>query len=195
MAKNYCYSVNLSEKAEELLKQGEYLGEGHNGVVFLLPDNNVIKIFKSKDVLSDESSILYRTRKSKYFPHIVEVGDYYIIREYVEGERLDKYLKQNSLNIKLSENLFDLIEEFSRLHFKRKDLRCKDIFVRSDMSLMIIDPKNNYDKEVNYPRHLMKGLSKAGVLEDFLNVVKQKDKKKYRLWKSKINKYLKYHIK
>ena len=68
MAKNYCYSVNLSEKAEELLKQGEYLGEGHNGVVFLLPDNNVMKIFKSKDVLSDESSILYRTRKSKYFP-------------------------------------------------------------------------------------------------------------------------------
>ena len=67
--------------------------------------------------------------------------------------------------------------------------------MRSDMSLMIIDPKNNYDKEVNYPRHLMKGLSKAGVLEDFLNVVKQKDKKKYRLWKSKINKYLKYHIK
>lgn len=195
MAKNYCYSMNLSENAEKMLRQGEYLGEGHNGVVFLLPDNLVMKVFKSREVLCDESYILYKTRKSKYFPHIVETGDYYIIREYVTGERLDKYLKDNSLNRKLAENLYELTKEFSRLHFKRKDIRCKDIFVKEDMSLMVIDPKNNYDKVVDYPRHLMKGLNKFGALDEFLAVVKQKDKKKYKLWKIKINKYLKYHIK
>lgn len=195
MARNYCYSANFSDKTEELFRKGQFLGEGHNGVVFLLPNNLVIKIFKTKEVLKDESSILYRTKKSKYFPTIKEVGDYYIIREYVDGERLDKYLKDKGFSRELGENLYDLTQEFARLRFKRQDLRCKDIFVKEDMSLKIIDPKNNYHKTVGYPRHLMKGLSKAGVLEDFLEIVKEKDKKTYIYWETKIKKYLLYHLK
>lgn len=195
MARNYSYSVNFSEKAESLFRNGEFLGEGHNGVVFLLPNNLAIKIFKNKEVLKDESSILLKTKKSKYFPKVKEVGDFYIIREYVEGERLDKYLKHNKLTRELAENLYDLTREFIRLGFKRQDLRCKDIFVQKDMGLKIIDPKNNYHKTVRYPRHLMKGLSKAGALDDFLLIVKEKDKRTYEYWEMKIRKYLLFHLK
>lgn len=195
MPKSFSYSTNLSKKAEILMRDGKKIGEGHNGIVFLLPENQVIKIFKSKSVLRDESSILHRTKKSRYYPKIYEVGDYYIIREYIEGERLDKYLKTNDFTRDIAAKLYDLTLEFDRLHFKRKDLRCKDIFIDKDMNIRIIDPKNNYDKHVSYPRHLMKGLDKVGALNDFLAYVKEKDRKKYCIWKDKMTKYLMYHIK
>lgn len=195
MPKSFSYSANLSKKAEQLMKEGKVIGEGHNGIVFLLPNKQVLKVFKSKSVLRDESGILRRTNKSKYYPKIYEVGDYYVIREYVEGERLDKYLKQNPFTREIAAKLYDLTKEFDRLHFKRKDLRCKDIFIDENMNIRIIDPKNNYDKHVSYPRHLMKGLNKVGALPDFLAYVKEKDRKKYCVWKSKITKYLMYHIK
>lgn len=67
MSKNFDYCVNLPEKIEILFKQGEYLGEGHNGVVFLLPDNMIIKFFRNKKVWKDESSILLKTKDSDFF--------------------------------------------------------------------------------------------------------------------------------
>ena len=54
---------------------------------------------------------------------------------------------------------------------------------------MMIDPKKAYDRKVNYPRHLMKGLNKIGVLEKFLNGIEEIDKKKADKWKAEFNKY------
>lgn len=48
MSKNFDYCVDLPEKLEILFKQGELIGEGHNGVVFLLPNDMVIKFFREK---------------------------------------------------------------------------------------------------------------------------------------------------
>ncbi|SHJ98427.1 hypothetical protein SAMN02745163_02994 [Clostridium cavendishii DSM 21758] len=195
MSKNFDYCVNLPEKIEILFKQGEYLGEGHNGVVFLLPDNMIIKFFRNKKVWKDESSILLKTKRSRFFPKIYYLGENYIVREYVEGIRLDKYLKKNELSEKLCKELYEMVEDFKKLKFTRQDLRCKDIFVQLDGSIKIIDPKNNYKKVVKYPRHLMKGLYKKECLEVFLNYVCEQDFKKYTYWKYKIESYLKYQVK
>lgn len=60
---------------------------------------------------------------------------------------------------------------------------------------MVIDPKKNYIKRVSYPRHLMKGLWKRGVLEEFLDIIKDIDREKAIYWKYKINRYLVYNKK
>lgn len=195
MSKNFDYCVDLPEKLENLLKQGELIGEGHNGVVFLLPDNMVIKFFRDKKVWHDESSILLKTKKSRFFPRVYYLGRNYIVREYVDGIRLDKYLKKNKLDEKICCELYEMIFDFNKLKFSRIDLRCKDIFVRRDSTLKVIDPKNNYKKTVKYPRHLMKGLYKRDCLEDFLKYVENRDFQKYTYWKYKIQVYLKYNIK
>lgn len=42
------YYIELNNKAESMLRKGEFLGSGHNGIVYLLPDKKVIKVFKEK---------------------------------------------------------------------------------------------------------------------------------------------------
>ncbi|KAJ49832.1 RIO-like serine/threonine protein kinase [Clostridium tetanomorphum] len=195
MPKNTNYFIELDLKAEKMLKKAQFLGKGHNGIVYSLPNKKVIKIFRDKKVCKTEYDILRRIKKSNYFPKTYEHGDYYIVRDYVDGERLDKYIKKNGFNKKIALNIIKLIEEFQRLNFKKLDIRCKDLYIRKDFSIKVIDPKNNFSKEMPYPRHLMKGLNNLGVLDDFLTVVKNEHKAFYKLWNFRINQYLDKGIK
>lgn len=189
------YYIELNNKAERMLRKGEFLGSGHNGIVYLLPDKKVIKVFKEKKVCKKEREILERTNNSRYFPKIYDYGDYFILREYIRGERLDHYIKQNGINKRLTNNIVKLIREFEKLKFKKLDIRCKDIYVDQKYKLRIIDPKNNYSKTVIYPRHLMKGLNKLDVLDEFLLQVKKEDKKYYELWNTRMREYLENGVK
>ncbi|ABS41643.1 hypothetical protein [Clostridium botulinum] len=189
------YYIDLNNKAEKMLRKGEFLGSGHNGIVYLLPDKKVIKIFKEKKVCKKEREILQKTNNSKYFPKVYDYGDYFILREYIRGERLDHYIKQNGINKRLTHNIIKLIKEFERLKFKKLDIRCKDIYVDKKCKLRIIDPKNNYSKTVVYPRHLMKGLNKLKVLDDFLIHVEKEESKYYDLWSTRMKEYLEKGIK
>ncbi|OPD26188.1 protein kinase [Clostridium botulinum] len=189
------YYIDLNNKAEKMLRKGEFLGSGHNGIVYLLPDKKVIKIFKEKKVCKKEREILQKTNNSKYFPKVYDYGEYFILREYIRGERLDHYIKQNGINKRLTHNIIKLIKEFERLKFKKLDIRCKDIYVDKKCKLRIIDPKNNYSKTVVYPRHLMKGLNKLKVLDDFLIQVEKEELKYYNLWSTRMKDYLEKGIK
>ncbi|MDZ4991761.1 hypothetical protein GNF80_02080 [Clostridium perfringens] len=190
MSKNFDYSLkNLSHKIEESLRKSSFLGEGHNGVVFLLEENKVIKIFRRVNVWKDESSILKRVGKSRFFPKMYEFKEGYIVREYVEGIRLDKYLRRDSLDESLCKELYLMILDFEKLGFKRIDIRCKDIYIQNNYTLKIIDPKNNYKKRVSYPRHLFKGLYKRNELDRFLDYLFKVDKKRAVVWKTKFEEY------
>lgn len=58
MKKNFAYSADFDEYTEKLFREAKYLGEGHNGVVYELPNKKAIKIFLRKKVCNDEGSIL-----------------------------------------------------------------------------------------------------------------------------------------
>lgn len=189
MKKNFAYSVDFDENTEKLFREADYLGQGNNGIVYELPDKKAIKIFLKKKVCNDEGSILTKTNGSKYFPRLYKKGKLYVIRDLVEGNRLDKYIKHKGLNEILITNIFDLLLEFERLRFKRLDIRCKDIYVLDNGNLMIIDPKKAYTRNVNYPRHLMKGLNKIGVLEKFFEGIRKIDLKKAVSWELKFKRY------
>ncbi|MGH4139987.1 protein kinase [Clostridium sp.] len=189
------YYIRLNSRVEKMIRTSEFLGSGHNGIVYLLPNQRVIKIFKDKKICGKEYSIFMKTRKSKYFPKVYEHGDYYIVRDLANGERLDKYIKKHGITKEISHNLVDLIREFKKLNFKRVDIRCKDLYLKEDFSITVIDPKNNYSKKVNYPRHLMKGLNNLGVLDQFLLVVSEIDTEFYELWDSSFKQYLENNLK
>lgn len=112
-----------------------------------------------------------------------------MIRDMVEGKRLDKHIKQNGLSQRLIENIYDLLLEFKRLKFQKQDIRCKDIYVSNNEKLMIIDPKKAYTRKVDHPRHLMKGLNKIGVLEEFFKGIRKIDSKKAASWELKFKRY------
>ncbi|MGM9935455.1 MAG: protein kinase [Clostridium sp.] len=189
MKRNYGYSVDFDEDTEKLFKEAKYLGQGNNGIVYELPDNKAIKIFMSKKVCSDEGSILLKTNGSKYFPKLYKKGTYYIVRDKVDGERMDKYIKNYGLSRTLVEKIYRLLLEFKKLKFKKLDIRCKDIMVSENETLMIIDPKKSYERKVDYPRHLMKGLKRLDVLDEFLLEVSTINSKKAKEWERKFSEY------
>lgn len=189
MKKKFAYSADFDESTEKLFREANYLGEGHNGIVYELPNRKAIKIFLRKKVCSDEGGILAKTNGSKYFPYLYKRGKYYVVRDLVEGKRLDKHIKQNGLSERLIKNIYELLSEFKRLKFKKLDVRCKDVYVSDNEKLMIIDPKKAYTRKVDYPRHLMKGLNKVGVLDEFLKGIKKIDSKKAISWELKFRRY------
>lgn len=195
MDKKYDVSLDFDEEVEKLLREGEYLGRGHNGVVFLLPGRRIIKIFYEKKICLKEADILKKVKGSKYFPKIIKHGDKYIIRELVDGIRLDQYIKKHGLNKRLSKQIYRVLQEFKKLRFTKLDIRCRDLYVDDSGNIMVIDPKDNYTRRREYPRHLMKGLEKIDVLDDFLKFIKQFDKNLFKSWKVKINKYFKFNVK
>lgn len=189
MARTYAYSANFDREVEDLFKDAKLLGEGHNGIVYEVPGNKAIKIFTSKKVCKSEAEILYKVKKSKYFPNIYKRGEFYILREMIYGKRLDYYIEENGLNQNLIYNIYVLIKEFKYLKFTKLDARCRDIYVNKDESLKVIDPKQCYKRKVDYPRHLMKGLEGINCLEIFLNGIDSIDKKIAKEWNRKIEQY------
>ena len=190
MARTYAYSANFDDEVEMLFREARLLGEGHNGIVYELPGNKAIKIFQQADICKEEAEILYKVSKSKYFPKIYKSGEHYIIRDMVNGKRLDHYIRENGLSHQLVKNLYNLINEFERLKFTKLDARCRDIYVDSDERLMVIDPKQCYTRKVNFPRHLMKGLNSINILDVFFAEMIKIDKHKAQYWNKGINEYL-----
>lgn len=191
MARTYAYSADFDKELESLFKDAKLLGEGHNGIVYEVPGNKVIKIFTDKNICKSEADILYKVKKSKYFPRIYKNGEYYILREMVNGKRLDHYIQENGLSQQLIYNLYRLINEFKALKFTKLDARCRDIYVNENERVKVIDPKQCYKRKVDYPRHLMKGLEGIDCLEIFLSGIYSIDKKTAQEWNKKIDQYFK----
>ncbi len=189
MKKYHCYSAVFDEKTEELFRDAVFLGQGNNGVVYKLPEDKIIKLFADKNICKEEGDILYRTNGSKFFPKLYKRGDLYIVRDMVEGTQLDKYIKKQGLSREVSENIYYLLMEFKRLKFSKIDTRCKDIYVMNNKKVMLIDPKKCYSRKISYPRHLMKGLLKLKVLDEFLYYISNIDEKRSLQWRSKFDKY------
>lgn len=166
------------------------LGEGRNGIIYLLPEGKVIKICKNVKSCRKEYEILKRIRKNKYFPRVYGMMGNYMIRDYVAGIPLNKYIKSHGLDRELTIDLIRLLDEFRKLGFRKLDIRCKDIMVDPGRNLMVIDPKKFYSKDRNFPKHLSKGLYKLGVLDTFMEIVRQEKPKLYKKWSLNIKQYI-----
>lgn len=164
------------------LKYCKLLGEGHHGKVYTITDDRVIKVCKDSKSCIYEAFILTRTEGSIHFPKLYEFDEHIIIRDYVGGESLQHYIKKKGLSKRLCLNLLELLEEFKTLGFTKLDIRCKDIMVQENEFLMVIDPKSCFTRRVNYPRHLMKGLEKLGVLDIFLSIIREVRPDLYLQW-------------
>jgi predicted Ser/Thr protein kinase len=185
------YSNNAWEYEENFnidLRDCKLLGEGHNGIVYLIPGNKVIKIFKDRVICLKEYHMLMKTQGSPNFPTVYAWGDNYIIKDYVDGQSILNYIKKNGLSRRMAIKLIELLEEFIRLNFTRIDIRCRDIYIRTDGVLVVIDPKSAFSRTVTYPRHLAKGLKKLGVLNIFLETLKKEKPALYKDWAEKIKK-------
>lgn len=179
--------LNFSDCIDGIdISKSVFLGQGHSGKVYLMPDNRVIKIFKNEESCVRECIILNSVKGNKHFPSVYFCSGNYIIREYVPGICLEDYIKKFGLSQRLIINLIEMILDFERLGFKRLDMRCAHIFVQQDESVKVIDPRKHYTEDVAYPEKIIGKLKKLKVYNKFNNVLKNRYPDLYNQWNGKI---------
>ena len=81
--------------------------------------------------------------------------DNYIIREFIDGQNIKSYIKENGFNENLAMELTELIKIFMRLNFTRIDIRMSEVFVTKDHKIRIVDTTRYLDKHASYPQAML----------------------------------------
>ncbi|MBI6874686.1 serine/threonine protein kinase [Clostridium aciditolerans] len=161
----------------------KFIGQGHQGKVYFLPPNKVIKVFNKANSCKSQLYLLQCGSKSRFFPKVYQHDDYSIIMDFINGRTLKEYLKTYDLNENLAFQLVEIFNDFESLGFTRIDIRLGHIFVQADESIKIIDPRKNFEIIQKYPISMLKGLKKLGVLDKFFNIIQYKYANQYINWR------------
>lgn len=167
------------------LKELEFIGKGIHGKVYKIDSTRCIKIFKDTSFYKKELKTLQMAQGNVHFPELYEFNSGYIVREYIDGIELDKYLEINPLTIQMSEKIIELYEALKSVGFKRLDTVLFHIFVTKDSNLKIIDTARVMKEPVIYPRLIMKGLKELGYKDEFINHIRVLRPALYESWYQK----------
>jgi predicted Ser/Thr protein kinase len=177
------------------IKELELLGSGTQGKVYKIDEKKCIKIFKKSSSCRDEVRTLITSQSDSHFPKLYSYGKDYIIREYIDGIELDKYLLKHPLTPTISKKIIGLYDSMKKVGFTRLDSAIFHIFLTPSGNLKLIDTAKAMKKKTIYPSLIISGLMKLGYEEQFLNFVKLMRPDLYNAWfnNSRFNR-LKYSI-
>lgn len=164
----------------------DLIGVGYQGAVFQLTPERCVKMYyRSNSDRKAEEKVLKIAQGSPFFPKVFEVGKNYIVMEYIRGVELEQFLiKEKKISGWLTSQLIEMFKEMKRLKLTRLDADLRHIIVKKEeKSIKVIDHVNSLKKYYAYPKHLFKGLSKLGFLDEFIKQVKEKDNTLYKEWK------------
>lgn len=164
------------------------IGKGSQGKVYRIDSENCIKIFKSRSVCRGEAETLKMAQGNKHFAKLYDSGEHYIVREYIDGVELNKYLKTNPLTIDISAKILDVYEALGKVGYSRQDIALFHIFITPKGEFKIIDTGRVMKRKTTYPKIMLTGLKSLGCREEFLVHVKMLKPELY-------NKWIKYTIK
>lgn len=164
-------------------KDYTFLGEGDQGKVFQISSNCCIKVYKNSKHAERERNSYEAAQGSPIIPTLHEFGTNYIIIEYVKGPTLKKYLNERGyISEAMAKQILFMLKEMKRLGFTRIDAATRHIFVTDNMQLKIIDLTNCYRHISSTPRMLLTSLKNMGLLDSFLEHVKQLNPSLYSKW-------------
>jgi RIO-like serine/threonine protein kinase len=166
------------------VNQLEFIGKGIHGRVYKIDSERCIKIFKKNEFYKKELETLQMAQKDVHFTKLISWGENYIIREFVDGIELDKYLKKNPLTSELSLKILQLYDSIVNVGFSRHDTMLFHIFITKNGDLKIIDTARVMKDNYTCPKLILKGLKEVGYREDFLNHVKLLRPDLYVKWNS-----------
>ncbi|WP_250814331.1 hypothetical protein [Clostridium swellfunianum] len=155
------------------LSKLQFIGKGMHGSVYRIDDYKCIKIFKKRDTCQKEIETLAMAQGNSFFPKLFDFGENYIIREYIDGMELDKYLKDNPLTISLSEKIVKIYEAFGDVGYKRQDTALLHIFINSMGELRLIDTAKAMSISTKYPKIILGDLKALGLKNTFLDHVRE----------------------
>lgn len=158
------------------------LGSGTQGTVYKIDSKKCIKVFKKSASCKNEVKSLIMAQGNHYFPLLYSYGKNFIIREYINGTDIDKYLLSNPLTPYLSTEIIKLYEAMKDVGYLRLDAALFHIFITNDTDIKLIDTAKAMKKKVVRPNLILKGLEEHGYKNQFLNLVKITNPSLYDSW-------------
>lgn len=167
------------------LSKLQFIGKGMHGSVYRIDDHKCIKIFKKRETCQKEIETLAMAQGNSFFPKLFDFGENYIVREYIEGNELDKHLRSNPLTISLSEKIIKIYEALGEVGYKRQDTALLHIFINSREELRMIDTAKAMSVSTKYPKIILSDLKNLGLKNTFLDHVKELRPHLYKFFISK----------
>ncbi|MBF8984850.1 hypothetical protein IZY60_15015 [Lutibacter sp. B2] len=156
------------------------ISRGWHGVVFKLDDQRCVKIYADKRVATREADAYKRIQGSSICPKLYEVGYNYIVMEYIEGLNLSEYLKkENCISESITKKILFLLREMKKIGFKDIDFQLCNVIVMENNILKLIDIVNGFRVKRTKKRQLFEELKEIGLLDLFIEQVKEIDYKAY----------------
>ena len=163
----------------------QFLGAGTQGKVYRIDSERCIKIFKKRQICADEIETLAMAQIDSHFPKLYTFGENYIIREYIDGIELDKFLSTNPLTESISYGIIELYEAMNSVGYSRLDAAPFHIFLTPSNGIKLIDTARAMKKKVIYPALIIKSLADLGYKKEFLDFVKYNKPELYEKWLNK----------
>jgi predicted Ser/Thr protein kinase len=154
------------------LSELELVGKGTQGSVYKIDSKRCIKVFKKKDGCKKEIETLLMAQGNKHFPKILESGENFIVREYIDGIELDKYIIDHSLDINITKKILQVYDALGRVGYRRQDIVLFHILVTKKGVFRIIDTGKVMKEKRTYPKLILEGLEELGYKNKFLELVK-----------------------
>lgn len=160
----------------------EFIGKGTQGKVYKINFQKCIKVFNSKKDCKNELKTLLIAQSDIHFPKLYEYGEYYIIREFINGIELNEYLSVQKLTPELSSKLIELYEAMVKVGYLRQDAAIFHILVTPSGELKLIDTAKAMKKKSTIPNLLISGLEDLGCKEAFFDFLKNNRSDLYIKW-------------
>lgn len=168
------------------LKTLTCVGKGDHGKVYKLDNDRCIKVCKKTKNMQMEYDVLKRAKGYPQFPKVYECKGKYMIREYVDGQNIVNYIKDNGFNKNLARELTELIKVFIKLKFTRIDIRMSEVFVTKDNKIKIIDTTRYLDKKASYPVKMFTTLEELGCKKTYFKFLRKHYPEFYKKWNKQL---------
>ena len=106
--------------------------------------------------------------------------------DQMKGIHIKKYIKANGMTDEVCGKLLSLIILMKKLKFSRVDAKLKNIYIDDNGKLGVLPYKNSFTRKIDYPMNLCKGLRKLGVMNEFLEYLKNNKREFYDSWGEKV---------
>ncbi|MGE5530134.1 MAG: hypothetical protein ACM3X6_13485 [Patescibacteria group bacterium] len=166
-----------------------FVGAGRQGSVYRLDAGRCIKYYARRKFLRRELAALQQAGGDPLLPRVLAFGDDFIIREYLEGTPLDRYLslEGRGLTQALAVKLLRVYETLVRLGYRRADLRLAHVILTPAGDLRVIDPTNMMKEDRRFPKKLLHDLARLGGLEVFMAVLARHRPDLLQSWRKRLS--------
>lgn len=168
------------------LDECKYIGGSFNSSVYLMKDNKVVKIYKDPIQCRKEYNLLKEPSVCIFFPKIYNFCGHYIIREYIDGVSIVKFINEGEFHGEMAVTLIKFLEKLYINNILHLNIKLEDIFIRKNNNIILLDIVNS-DLQKNSLNKIFQSLKDLHVLELFLNELKIYNSVLYNVWTKQLH--------